>query len=119
MKKKGFTLVELLMVLVILALILLIAIPIFLTHFNSGTRSANKFSMQLIEIAIRDYVDETGNTSGNLCALKEDYLTTASGECIRYEDGRVLNYRETTFSVIGGNVNITPVTFEGNDRCGC
>ena len=75
--KKGFTLIELIAVLVILAIIALIVTPLVLNVIRKAKDSANKRSVdaygKAIEIALMGYVMDTGDTPNDLNELTVEY----------------------------------------------
>lgn len=93
MKKKGFTLVELLAVIVVLAIIALIATPIITNVINGIEDSANKNSISLygkaIENAIAEYeLDNPNNTKTKLDLEDiQSYISYSGDEivCENYE----------------------------------
>lgn len=70
MKKQGFTLVELLGVIVILGIIALISLPPILNQLNSSKKTINESTLKLIYSAGSLYLDERQNdyirTPGNV-----------------------------------------------------
>ena len=58
MNKKGFTLVELLGVLVVLSVILMLAFPLITTYINKSKQQAYDTQMRLIIKGLKDYVRE-------------------------------------------------------------
>ena len=76
-KKKGFTLIELVAVLVIMAVITLIATTLVLTLVNNSKASANKRSIdaygKAVEIAIMRYLIDTGDYPSDLGSQKVEY----------------------------------------------
>ena len=75
--KKGFTLIELIAVLVILAIIALIVTPLVLNVIRKTKDSANRRSVdaygKAMEIAIMGYVMDTGDTPNDLNELTVEY----------------------------------------------
>lgn len=108
-KKNGFTLVELLAVIVILAIILVIAVPQIVSTINNARLGALKSSAQLLAAsAERDYlVKQTlGDTSWTAltsipCTDVSDVDTTSSAD-----------YKTCTITMTDGKAK---VTLEGKD----
>ena len=75
--KKGFTLIELIAVLVILAIIALIVTPLVLNVIRKAQDSANKRSVDAygrsVELALAKYVLDNGDTPSDLNELKVEY----------------------------------------------
>ena len=75
--KKGFTLIELIAVLVILAILALIVTPLVLNVIRKAKDSANKRSVdaygKAMEIALMGYVMDTGDTPNDLNELTVEY----------------------------------------------
>ena len=76
MKKRGFTLVELLAVIVILAIIALIAVPVFLGIINNTKKSSDKEGVNLytdtVEKAIQKKQMSDPNFMPDKCTIKTD-----------------------------------------------
>ena len=76
MKRRGFTLVELLAVIVILAIIALIAVPIFLGMINKSKKSSDKEAVNLytdtVEKAIQKKQMADPNFQPDKCTIKTD-----------------------------------------------
>ena len=77
MKKKGFTLVELLGVLVVLSVILMIAFPLITTYINKSKQKAYDTQMGLIITGLKDYVIEHKEV---LPVNDTDYVTFTLGQ---------------------------------------
>ena len=77
MKKKGFTLIELIAVLLILAMLVLIVTPLVLSIIRKAKISADRRSVDAygrsIEIAIANYMLDTGKSPINLDLLNIEY----------------------------------------------
>ena len=75
--KKGFTLIELVAVLVIMAVIALIATPLILTLVNNAKASANKRSVdaygKAVELAAMTYLMDNGEYPSDLGSLQVEY----------------------------------------------
>ena len=73
--KKGFTLVELLAVIVILAIVALIAVPIILDIIESTKRQSDERSIELYLSAVKEAIARRNLTeefNPNKCDVKED-----------------------------------------------
>ena len=77
MNKKGFTLVELLGVLVVLSVILMIAFPLITTYINKSKQKAYDTQMGLIIMGLKDYVIEHKEV---LPVNDTDYVTFTLGQ---------------------------------------
>ena len=77
MKKRGFTLIELVAVLVIMAIIALIATPLVLSLINNAKASANKRSVdaygKAVEIAVSNYLTNKGGFPKSIEVLDIEY----------------------------------------------
>lgn len=56
--KKGFTLVEVISVVLVIAIILLVAIPAIYSHIRKGKEKINESNMTALELAAREYYSE-------------------------------------------------------------
>lgn len=56
--KKGFTLTEIIAVILVIALILLVAIPAIYSHVRKGREKINESNMTALELAAREYYSE-------------------------------------------------------------
>ena len=61
MKNKGFTLIEVLAILVILAVIIMISFPIITSSINSSKKKAYNHQVKTIENAARTYMSQNDN----------------------------------------------------------
>lgn len=61
-KRKGFTLIELIVVIAILAILAAIAIPAFVGTLNRSKVRSHNANVRIIQSAIKVYEAETGNT---------------------------------------------------------
>lgn len=98
MKKNGFTLVELLGVLVVLSVILMIAFPLITTYINKSKQKAYDTQMELIITGLKDYaidhkevlpVNDTDYVTFTLGQLKS--LGIASNSVVNPLDGKEID----------------------------
>lgn len=74
-KKKGFTLLELLVVLAILAILIAIAIPVYKNQKEKAARTAHNANVRVLETAVESYKQDKGKLPGNLQELvKGEYI---------------------------------------------
>lgn len=78
--KKGFTLVELVVVVAILAIIAAIAIPVVSSIINSSSKSAAESNAQTIELAIKEAQSDVSSRN------QETYGTLATTNAIKVKD---------------------------------
>lgn len=118
--KKGFTLVELLAVIVILAVIALIAVPIILGIIDDSKKSANKSSEKLylkaVDTALVAYKMKTGNSLTGTYKVSGDNLIDQDNNIV---EGFVIDYEgndiECSEVIIDkdGKVSISGCTING------
>ena len=77
MNKKGFTLVELLGVLVVLSVILMIAFPLITTYINKSKQKAYDTQMEIIMTGLKNYANEHKEV---LPVNDTDYVTFTLGQ---------------------------------------
>lgn len=78
-KKKGFTLLELLVVLAILAILIAIAIPVYKNQKEKAAITAHNANVRVLETAVESYKqDNNGNLPGSVEELaKSGYIKNA------------------------------------------
>ena len=94
-KKRGFTLVELLGVIVLLALIVLIVFPSIINVIKKSDNSISEANKALIINASKQYVEENKNeysSNGTYCLITQDLINNGFLiESISEADGTKLN----------------------------
>lgn len=75
-KKKGFTLLELLVVLAILAILIAIAIPVYKNQKEKAAITAHNANVRVLETAVESYKQDTGNFPGKIEDLNGNYIKT-------------------------------------------
>ncbi|MFR6143591.1 MAG: prepilin-type N-terminal cleavage/methylation domain-containing protein [Finegoldia sp.] len=73
-KKKGFTLLELLVVLAILAIIIAIAIPVYKNQKEKAAITAHNANVRVLETAVESYRQDKGKLPDKLDKLVPDYI---------------------------------------------
>ncbi|MBS5942895.1 MAG: prepilin-type N-terminal cleavage/methylation domain-containing protein [Finegoldia magna] len=73
-KKKGFTLLELLVVLAILAILIAIAIPVYKNQKEKAAITAHNANVRVLETAVESYKQDKGNFPENLDNLVPNYI---------------------------------------------
>lgn len=119
MNKKGFTLTELIVVIVIIGLVLLIVIPVSSNIMQNNAEEKGKFYVQTLENAVNTYCDmyKTNNVefseleteglfSKNSNRVSSDDLTDASFQISSAGEVQIKKANETTYSPISLNVRI-------------
>lgn len=104
-KKKGFTLLELLVVLAILAILIAIAIPVYKNQKEKAARTAHNANVRVLETAVESYrQDNSGKLPGDLEDLvKGEYIKSVP----KLPAGAVTDSKETEYKIVSGG-NITP-----------
>ena len=73
-KKKGFTLLELLVVLAILAILIAIAIPVYKGQKEKAAITAHNANVRVLETAVESYKQDNGKYPETLEALEGNYI---------------------------------------------
>lgn len=73
-KKKGFTLLELLVVLAILAILIAIAVPVYKSQKEKAAITAHNANVRVLETAVESYRQDHGEYPKNVDALKGNYI---------------------------------------------
>lgn len=83
MNKKGFTLTELIVVIVIIGLVLLIVIPVSSNIMQNNAEEKGKFYVQTLENAVNTYCDMYKTNNVTLGELKSEGLFKESSNGVR------------------------------------
>lgn len=123
MNKKGFTLTELIVVIVIIGLVLLIVIPVSSNIMQNNAEEKGKFYVQTLENAVNTYCDmyKTNNVkfseleteglfSKNSNRVSSDDLIGASFQISSTGEVQIKKANETTYSPI-----LLKVTINGTE----
>lgn len=107
--RKGFTLVELLAVLIILGLLIVIAIPSYTQIYSSIKRSNMQSKVTEVETAALKYgnliKDDIKNSQGNCSIIKVDTLIK-KGYLVSEDDVEAVIYDPTTNSPLDGDIHL-------------
>lgn len=107
MNKKGFTLTELIVVIVIIGLVLLIVIPVSSNIMQNNAKEKGKFYVQTLENAVNTYCDMYKTDNVTLEELKREGLFKTESS-----NGVSTKLTDATFS---RNENGTVKFFNGQD----
>ena len=111
-KKKGFTLLELLVVLAILAILIAIAIPVYKNQKEKAARTAHNANVRVLETALESYKqDNNGNLPVGLDKLVPDYIKSVP----KVPAGAVKDLDVTEYK-IGNDGSIEPHEVEINTK---
>jgi len=107
MSRKGFTLVELMVVILIVAILAAVAIPIMRGRIDAAKWSEGKAMMGTIATAIRAYCAEwDGSPDGTVVDLDLTTLDMDDDLGFRAGDLDGTYFDQSLFSVIAGNYNV-------------
>lgn len=114
--KKGFTLVELVIVIAVIAILSAILVPTFSTVISNANETK---AQSAILAAIKDYIAEEADEADgatNIEALDGDYFTYADSTTVYlYSNGTLTKSTETITSADGATATLTAVNFsDGN-----
>lgn len=105
-KKKGFTLLELLVVLAILAILIAIAVPVYKNQKEKAARTAHNANVRVLETAVESYRQDKGKLPDKLNInelVNGNYIKSVP----KVPAGAVTDSKETEYK-IGSGGNITP-----------
>lgn len=104
---KGFTLVELLVVVIIIGILVAIAIPVYTDITNSTKRSACDSNMRMIKSAIQQYKiknpDGTVTEISDLADFFEDTPKCPFKEEYKFNSGNLVEHNHTNTNSGSGN----------------
>ncbi len=101
-KSKGFTLLELLIVLAIMAILIAIAIPVYKGQKEKAAITAHNANVRVLETAVESYSqDHSGNLPTKLEDLKPDYIKEVP-KIPASSDERLKGVGEYSFDEKGG-----------------
>ena len=110
--KKGFTLIELIIVIVILCVLAGIAFPKITQAYRTGNEGAAQANLKIISAAIENYVasrDAYPSAEGNLTGANPPYLNQSY--CGLSRQGYSYN---CNFQATGYSINAAPVSCGGS-----
>lgn len=121
MNKKGFTLTELIVVIVIIGLVLLIVIPVSSNIMQNNAEEKGKFYVQTLENAVNTYCDMYKTDSVTLKDLTDEGLfKTESSNGVRAKlenTDRFSRENDGTVKFKGQDLKITVTINETNYTC--
>ena len=117
MNKKGFTLTELIVVIVIIGLVLLIVIPVSSNIMQNNAEEKGKFYVQTLENAVNTYCDMYKTNEVTLKDLTDEGLfKTVSSNGVSTDLTEATFYRDPDGTVKFNNKELEiPVTINGTE----
>jgi type IV pilus assembly protein PilE len=113
-RQRGFTLIELVIVVVLVAILTLVAVPSYLSSVQKSRRTdaktaltASAQAMERVFTQTNTYANVTAGTNGVNSTSDNGYYT------ITFRDGGATNTNATAYQLIA-----TPVGSQANDPCG-
>lgn len=93
--EKGFTLIELIVVIAILGILAAIAVPRVTGSLNTAKENANNANLQIVQEAVERYNAENGSYPSKLDDLVPDYLKSIP----TLQDGKSFEYDQSSGAV--------------------
>ncbi|MDU2025843.1 MAG: prepilin-type N-terminal cleavage/methylation domain-containing protein [Finegoldia magna] len=112
-KKKGFTLLELLVVLAILAILIAIAIPVYKNQKEKAAITAHNANVRVLETAVESYKQDHGEYPENVDALKGNYIKSVP----KVPSSNNENLKgQSSYEIDKKNGNITPGEIDPSEK---
>lgn len=118
MNKKGFTLTELIVVIVIIGLVLLIVIPVSSNIMQNNVEEKGKFYVQTLENAVNTYCDMYKTDNVTLEELKREGLfktESSNGVSTKLTDATFSREADGTVKFFNGQDLIISVIINGTE----
>lgn len=118
MNKKGFTLTELIVVIVIIGLVLLIVIPVSSNIMQNNAEEKGKFYVQTLENAVNTYCDMYKTDNVTLEELKREGLfktESSNGVSTKLTDATFSREADGTVKFFNGQDLIISVIINGTE----
>ena len=97
--QKGFTLVELVVVIAILGILAAIAVPRFIASLEEARSTADEANMRVLQTAVDLFYAETEGYPADYAALEGALVPTYIDEIPELSGGGTFNYNGTTGTV--------------------
>lgn len=120
MNKKGFTLTELIVVIVIIGLVLLIVIPVSSNIMQNNAEEKGKFYVQTLENAVNTYCDMYKTDNVTLKDLTDEGLFKESSNGVRAKlenTDKFFRENDGTVKFKGQDLKITVIINETEYTC--
>ena len=109
-RRKAFTLVELMIVVTIVAILALIAIPLYSANTTAAIMSEGVAGAGTIRTALRTYYSQNGGYTGATMSTLQIGASDLAGKYFQQSDYSLLNVTASTYTIKAGPPSLTTRT---------